>query len=482
MHQMRRGRMSRQTSSNAARLSRMVIGTTLVAAAALLSWPAQADVTECLKSYQLGRKDEAIRLCRRAAWQDNDLFAQAKLGDIYDAKSASDKNYEDKVEAAVWYYHALINLRQAEHFFSDRPRATVEKLVRDAREAFDEIYDGLLQDERMDVRNRVIYVQSCRGPEGFLTLGQLHDPNFDRHTVFPPGGGGGPNSNAIEYIQTPLRRGGGTPIVNYSSYSSPYGSSQPSSAPIISFLKNKPFERSEIEAQLYYRLADPDAFPIVKDYLNDPATRVPVAGQNGTEPRAKADRWLAPFEFYASETRHRGELRSGTVLSDECPSNMAKDRALALGKQFIPDNFIADMLALLKFGRGEGRQGLSRPIAKFQDMLGEPQTGELTGLQRVRLIQILAVQGHARAQRCLGVMYMKGVGVQKDLVRAEKWLRAADEQGDGEAAYALSELYTTGGQGIEKNEDMATRYRQRSAADGFTPVRDEFLRLFRAIP
>jgi hypothetical protein len=29
---------------------------------------------------------------------------------------------------------------------------------------------------------------------------------------------------------------------------------------------------------------------------------------------------------------------------------------------------------------------------------------------------------------------------------------------------------------------MATRYRQRSAADGYTPVRDEFLRLFRAIP
>lgn len=481
MHQMRRGQMSHQSSHNA-RALRTAIGSALIAAAAFAAVPARADVTECLKSYQLGRKDEAIRLCRRAAWQDNDLFAQAKLGDIYAAKSKSDTNYEDKVEAAVWYYHAVINLRQSENFFSEKARQTVEKIVSDSRQGFDDIYKGLLQDERMDVRNRVIYIQSCRGPEGFLLLGQLHDPNFDRHTIYPPGGGGGGGYGAsIEYIQTPLRRGGGTPIVNYSSgYASPYSGGS-SSQPTSIVLDNKPFEKSEIEAQLYYRLADPDVFPIVKDYLNDPAIRPPGAGQNGTEPRSKADRWLSPFEYYASETRQRGELRSGTVLSDECPTNMAKERALALGKQMIPDPFIRDMLALLKF-RADGRSDYSRAIAKFQDMLGEPQTGELTPAQRVRLIQILAVQGHARAQRCLGIMYMKGIGVLKNLVRAEKWLRAADEQGDGEAAYALSELYTTGGSGIEKNEDMATRYRQRAAADGFTPVRDEFLRLFRAIP
>jgi TPR repeat protein len=475
MHQMRRGQMSHQSSRNAVRSLRATVGSVLIATAALVASPASADVTECLKSYQLGRKDEAIRLCRRAAWQDNDLFAQAKLGDIYVAKSQSDKNYEDKVEAAVWYYHALINLRQAEHYYLDPgPKQTIERTVREAREGFENIYKGLLQDERMDVRNRVIYVQSCRGSEGFLLLGQLHDPRFERHTIFV--GSGQSYGSTVEYITTPLRRGGGTPTPNYGSgYSG--GSSAPST--IYSLSENKPFEKSEIEAQLYYRLADPDVFPIVKDYLNDPA--IPVAGQNGTEPRSKADRWLSPFEYYASETRQRGELRSGTVLSDECPSNMAKERALALGKQMIPDHFIRDMLALLKF-RTDGRSDLSRAIAKFQDMLGEPQTGELTPAQRVRLIQILAVQGHARAQRCLGIMYMKGIGVLKNLVRAEKWLRAADEQGDGEAAYALSELYTTGGPGIEKNEDMATRYRQRSAADGYTPVRDEFLRLFRAIP
>ena len=63
-----------------------------------------------------------------------------------------------------------------------------------------------------------------------------------------------------------------------------------------------------------------------------------------------------------------------------------------------------------------------------------------------------------RAQRVLGIMYVKGIGVVTDYVRAEKWLLAAAEQGDGEAMYALSELYTQGADGVEKSEDRANRY------------------------
>jgi TPR repeat protein len=74
-------------------------------------------------------------------------------------------------------------------------------------------------------------------------------------------------------------------------------------------------------------------------------------------------------------------------------------------------------------------------------------------------------------------MYVHGVGVVRDLVRAEKWLLAADAQGDGEASYALSELYALGGRGIEKSEYKAGLFRQNSAVAGFAPVRSEFLRL-----
>jgi hypothetical protein len=65
-----------------------------------------ADSTDGERSYLAGRKDEAIRLFRRAAWQQNDFYAQIRLGEIYSAKRADDKGYEDRVEAFVWYFLA----------------------------------------------------------------------------------------------------------------------------------------------------------------------------------------------------------------------------------------------------------------------------------------------------------------------------------------------------------------------------------------
>jgi TPR repeat protein len=79
-------------------------------------------------------------------------------------------------------------------------------------------------------------------------------------------------------------------------------------------------------------------------------------------------------------------------------------------------------------------------------------------------------------------MYVKGIGVVTDYVRAEKWLLAAAEQGDGEAMYALSELYTQGADGVEKSEDRANRFRQGAASAGFQPVKSEFLRILESAP
>ena len=126
--------------------------------------------------------------------------------------------------------------------------------------------------------------------------------------------------------------------------------------------------------------------------------------------------------------------------------------------------------------------GMKQRLGLAATMLGDPQTGTLTNVQLTRLVQIMAVRGNVKAQRCLGIMYVKGVGVVRNLVRAEKWLVAAAEQGDGEAMYALSELYSLGGRGIEKSEDKANRYRQGSAVQGFQPVRSEFLRLLESAP
>jgi TPR repeat protein len=103
-------------------------------------------------------------------------------------------------------------------------------------------------------------------------------------------------------------------------------------------------------------------------------------------------------------------------------------------------------------------------------------------MQLTRLIQIMAVRGNAKAQRVLGIMYVKGVGVPVNFVRAEKWLLLAAEQGDGEAMHSLAELYTQGADGVEKSEDRAVRYRQGAAVAGFEPTRSELARLLDTAP
>ena len=527
MHTKRASEQQRSTSA-VSRISKFA-RRSLIAAMTLCSisifTPVQADVAECERSYQYGRKDEAIRLCRRAAWQDNDFFAQVKLGDIYAAKRQDDKGYYDPVEAFVWYFLAGRNSGIFDHVHLDPAAdAVVSKLVA-ADATAREIYRDLLQDERIDVRNRITYIEACRGGDGFIMLGQMQDPFIaQRHQ----GSSGAPLIGATDqpYWRRPVGRGTGLLPTRVIPAPSPYpttttgpagaypGSTTSASRFGSDFWGNKlcsssdwwgwltpgsscsryntdssgnVFAPSAIEAMVYYQLADRAGHPVAKTYIDalknwpgDYSAGGDQKPQNSDVlAKAKALRWLSPFEFYAAETRYRGETPSGLVHSDECVVNSRRAQALAMGEKLIPQQIRRDMLQFLGFYRGDD---VSRAIAKYQDFLGDPQTGNFTPVQLTRLIQIGAVRGYARAQRCLGVMYVKGIGVITDFVRAEKWLLAAAEQGDGEAMYALSELYTQGADGIGKSEDRAVRYRQGAAAAGFTPVKAEFLRMLEATP
>lgn len=502
----------------------------LLAAAAVCAlsvvMPARADVAECERSYQLGRKDEAIRLCRRAAWQENDFFAQVKLGDIYSAKREDDKGYYDPVEAFVWYFLAGRNSAIFDHMHLDPAAdAVVNRLVgadTDSRG----IYRNLLQDERIDARNRITYIESCRGGDGFILLGQLHDPFIaQRHQ----GSQGAPLTGVTDqpYWRRPVGRSSGLLPQRSTPAPTPYPSSSGSSGYPGStssrfgadFWGNKLCNNSEwlgwmtpssscsryattdgtssvfptsvIESMVFYQLADRAGHPIAKVYV-DALKNWPSDYGNGSDTgkgqspdvlaKAKAQRWLAPFEFYAAETRYRGETPSGLVHSDECTINARRAQALALGERLLPQPIRRDFLQFLGFFRGDGGREMARAISKYQDFLGDPQTGQFTPVQLTRLVQIGAVRGYARAQRVLGIMYVKGIGVVTDYVRAEKWLLAAAEQGDGEAMYALSELYTQGADGVEKSEDRANRFRQGSASAGFQPVKSEFLRILESAP
>ena len=58
------------------------------------------------------------------------------------------------------------------------------------------------------------------------------------------------------------------------------------------------------------------------------------------------------------------------------------------------------------------------------------------------------------AQYYLGVMYMKGQGVEQDFEQAGEWFRKASEQGLAVAMYKLAKLYTKG-EGVPKDMEFA---------------------------
>jgi len=58
------------------------------------------------------------------------------------------------------------------------------------------------------------------------------------------------------------------------------------------------------------------------------------------------------------------------------------------------------------------------------------------------------------AQYYLGVMYMKGQGVEQDYKEAGEWFRKASEQGLPVAMYKLAKLYTMG-EGVPKDLEFA---------------------------
>jgi TPR repeat protein len=58
------------------------------------------------------------------------------------------------------------------------------------------------------------------------------------------------------------------------------------------------------------------------------------------------------------------------------------------------------------------------------------------------------------AQYYLGVMYMKGQGVEQDYEKAGEWFRKASEQGLAVAMYKLAGLYTKG-EGVPKDMEFA---------------------------
>ncbi len=412
---------------------------------------------------QFGAQQIEIRSLRERAFRD-DFFAELELARRYEGQRAADKNLEDPVESAVWYALALVNesgyspiashgqdhwagpIGVVAHF--DDCRAFERN---EAYRKLDVLLSHMDSDERDKVRDRVTYVLTTRGANGFRTLARLHDGAF------------GPFGEPLDNEQGRWARGGVSGQIG---------------APNTLGL----FTRSDVDTYLYDYLAaqtgDVGAYVLLRDFQGA------HGGSTFTSMvQAKADRWVPPYEFYPPEAPE-----SGVPHSDESkPVSDAEDAALArIGE--LPFTHLADAMTFLRIIPHPVPHEFDLPqgaVKAFQAMIGRPQTGFLTPLERVRVIQYAATNGSAHAQLVLAVMYAEGVGVPCDYARAYHWFEQADKQGSGEAKFAMSQYFSLGVQGVaDQDKAKAVILQLDAALSGFHPSQDKLAailaRLYRA--
>lgn len=107
-------------------------------------------------------------------------------------------------------------------------------------------------------------------------------------------------------------------------------------------------------------------------------------------------------------------------------------------------------------------------------------TGKLTPRQTVRLIGDAAAKGHPFSQYVYGVMYISGIGVEKDGAAAVKWLNRAADQNLAIAHYALGVVYrdsTTGLNEVQPDKKLAAYHFAQAVALGYTPAQAELEKL-----
>jgi hypothetical protein len=398
------------------------------------------------------QQEQEIRHLRRLAFQ-NDFFAQLELGRRYEAIKATDKNLEDPIESSVWYAMALanaegyapINRAVRQGWFGLRPLSHYDDCRawerHEAYRTLDHMLSRMSTTEQEKVRNRVIYILSTQGADGFRTLARLYD------NLYGPFGEPADNEQAIEAF-------GKNAVDLHGSYHA------------VSQL----FSRNDVDAYLYNYLAmqtgDVGAYVLLKDFERSS----PERASYGAFVEAKANRWIPPYEFYPPETY----LPGAVPHSDEShPRGDAYEFALSRMHE-LPFKHVSD--ALLYLGvitkPVDSPENMSQgEIDTFKGMVGEPQGGRFLAVDAVRAVEYASVNGSAHAQLVLAVMYSEGVGVPADYARAYYWFSEADRQGSPEAKFAMSTYFALGVEGVaDQNKAEAVVYRMDSALSGFKPT------------
>lgn len=92
-----------------------------------------------------------------------------------------------------------------------------------------------------------------------------------------------------------------------------------------------------------------------------------------------------------------------------------------------------------------------------------------------------AKQGHVQAQLALANQFLDGRGTPRDNARAFFWYKKAAEGGDMTAQYVAGSFYEHGGDGVERNLNIARAYYAAAAAQGDPAARLKYQQLSRQL-
>lgn len=449
----------------------------LAAALALCGPPAAADYTDGVIAANKISLETAIRIWRKAAWQEDDFLSEIKLGDIY-GDERPDNKFADPVEAYVWYYLASASTRIADHIGDPNARRVISNDFHRALNEQQKLMLLLNADQREQARNRIVYILSCRGADGFIRLGQIHSTLLTQDEGWRSGNDYGETSN-----DSPMTYGGLSAVWHSQRdfrerALHEYDTGDAAAARrMMGISTSSVIVPSDGEALVYFHIADNMGHPLAREYLRSLDAAVKAARWLGPrisqEAADKAKYWFPPYEFYPM-----GDTASGVPHTDECTMGFERQRALALVDVGIPFHAVQQALWFLGL-TSSPRWGLAagpyefRAIARFQATLGDAPSGRLDPLQTVRLIQTAAIRGDASSQNTLGVMYAKGVGVPLNYVRAAYWFSKSADQRYGAALYHLGVLYKKGPDGIRQDLSKANDYFAASALAGFRPTMNQ---------
>ncbi len=462
-------------------------GTTLFVAALLFlafSWGvARADYADGARAFQRGDYTRAVKLWRRAAWQEDDLYSQLKLGELYSEGKLVNRDY---VEAYVWYYMASVNTT----VLGLSPRAYRERRVKLA-EALDDrerVFVPMVPQERAEARDRIVYILASRGAEGFFKLGEI----FDERRACQKG----PGYQDRKELVTTNEDGQETdprakkPLIVYSrslvpgneSYSSDEvkwdkkhifyipDDSNPNDVRFCDprhheslFMTEHGIPPNNAEALSYYILAAGKGHPIagdlrqeLTDHMNgtggarEPSQPITISTRIIESAKRRAANWRPPFERYPG--RH----------SDESEGDSDREDALARINE-LDLRWIQKAMAALGIYKGEADNEWGKNTADsmraYQKMIGAPVTKQMTEFhnlkpeQKIRLIKTVAARGDKEIQNVLGSMYYYGIGEPVNYSSAQIWFERSADQLYPYALYNLGVMYRDGfGTPVDKNQ------------------------------